>query len=140
VVGDVLDADGSLIRAFSPDVLRTVPVSQANLGLVRQGMRAAVAGPGGTAQALASLKVAVAGKTGTAEFFADVNKDGLPDRDSEGNLPTHSWFVGFAPYDHPEIAIVAFVYGGGQGSAVSVPIAKEILTYYFDQERLEDQP
>jgi penicillin-binding protein 2 len=140
VVREVLDAQGDLIRAFSPDVIRTVPVSPANLDLVRQGMRASVAGPGGTSAELKSLKVAAAGKTGTAEFFADENKDGLPDRDQEGNLPTHAWFVGFAPYDKPEIALVVFVYGGGQGSSVAVPIAREILTYYFAQERLEDQP
>jgi penicillin-binding protein 2 len=140
VVREVLDADGGLVRAFAPDVVRTMPVSAANLGLVRQGMRAAVAGPGGTASALQSLKVTAAGKTGTAEFFADANKDNLPDRDDEGNLPTHAWFIGFAPYDSPEIALAVFVYGGGQGSAVAVPIAREILAYYFDQERMEVQP
>jgi penicillin-binding protein 2 len=78
--------------------------------------------------------IAVAGKTGTAEFFIDRNKDGLPDRDREGNLPTHSWFTSFAPYENPEIALVVFVYGGGEGSVASVPIADEILNHYFSRD------
>jgi penicillin-binding protein 2 len=82
----------------------------------------------------------VAGKTGTAEFFIDRNKDGLPDRDREGNLPTHSWFTAFAPYNNPEIALVVFVFGGGEGSAVAVPIASDILNHYFGLNSGTDTP
>lgn len=134
LVREVLDSEGNVVRAFSPDVIRTVPVSAANLTLVRQGMRGAVASSVGTAGALRSLKVAAAGKTGTAEYFEDADKNGLPDRDKDGNLPTHAWFVGFAPYEDPEIALVVFIYGGGQGSAAAVPVGRDILSYYFDRE------
>jgi penicillin-binding protein 2 len=103
-------------------------------------MRAAVAGPGATAWGINVPGVAIAGKTGTAEYFVDRNKDGLPDRDREGNLPTHAWFTGFGPYENPEIAVVVFIYGGGEGSAVSVPVANEILNYYFSRERGEASP
>ena len=101
-------------------------------------MRAAV-GPGGTATAAALPGIAVAGKTGTAEFFIDRNNDRRPDRDREGNLPTHAWFVGFAPYDNPQIALTVFVFGGGEGSAVAVPIAGEILDYYFSRDLVEEE-
>jgi len=117
-----------------------VPVSAQNLELVRQGMRLAVAGPGGTARAVSVPGVAVAGKTGTAEYFIDRNKDGLPDRDRNGNLPTHAWFVSFAPYDDPEIAVVVFVFGGGEGSATAAPVANEILHYYFSRDIGESTP
>ena len=140
VVRQVLDSEGQVVRAFAPDVIRTVPVSAENLALVRQGMRAAVIGSGATAWGLRSLKVPAAGKTGTAEFFEDLNKDGLPDRDGEGNLPVHAWFVGFAPYEDPEIALVVFIYGGGQGSEASVPVAREIFSYYFDRDRVKESP
>jgi penicillin-binding protein 2 len=131
VVREVVDGDGEVIRAFSPDVIRQVPVSPENIEIVREGMRSAVAGPGATAWAIDVPGVAVAGKTGTAEYFVDRNKDGIPDRDREGNLPTHAWFTAFAPYEDPEIALLVFVSGGGEGSATSVPIANEILNYYF---------
>jgi penicillin-binding protein 2 len=131
VVREVIDSEGNVIRAFSPDVIRQVPVSEENLDVVRQGMRAAVSGPGATAHGIDVAGVPVAGKTGTAEFFVDRNNDGIPDRDREGNLPTHAWFLAFAPYQDPEIALVVFVFGGGEGSATAVPIANDILNSYF---------
>jgi penicillin-binding protein 2 len=140
LVREVLDGEGNVVQAFAPDVIRHLPVSQENLDIVRQGMYAAVAGAGATAWAIDVPGIAVAGKTGTAEFFIDRNKDGLPDRDREGNLPTHAWFTAFAPYDDPEIAVVVFVFGGGEGSATAVPIANEILNYYFGQDNIEVAP
>jgi penicillin-binding protein 2 len=140
IVREVLGADGSVVRAFSPEVLRTIPVSAANLATLRQGMRAVVAGAGATAYLLDVPGVAVAGKTGTSEFFIDRNNDRLPDRDKEGHLPTHAWFVAFAPYDKPEIALVVFVFGGGEGSGTAVPIASDILNYYFGQDKTEETP
>jgi len=134
LVREIIDSDGNTVRAFAPDVIRQVPVSSANLELVRQGMRYAVAGPAGTARGINVPGVAVAGKTGTAEFFVDRNKDGIPDRDREGNLPTHAWFTAFAPFDDPEIAVVVFVYGGGEGSTTAIPVANEILNYYFSRD------
>jgi penicillin-binding protein 2 len=140
IVRQITDGEGNVVKAFAPDVIRRVPVSAENLSVVRQGMRGAVSGPGGTAWALNVPGVAVAGKTGTAEFFVDRNKDGLPDRDREGNLPTHAWFLSFAPYDNPEIALVVFIYGGGEGSAAAVPVASEILNYYFGRDKGESVP
>ncbi len=137
IVREVVDSEGNTLRAFAPDVIRKLPVSSENLEIVRQGMRTAVGAPGGTAWTLHVPGVAVAGKTGTAEFFVDRNKDGIPDRDRDGNLPTHAWFTSFAPYENPEIALIVFVYGGGEGSAAAVPIAGEILTYYFGRDRGE---
>jgi penicillin-binding protein 2 len=140
LVREVVDSEGNVVQAFAPDVIRRIPVSAANMELVREGMRAAVASPGGTARTLYMPGVSVAGKTGTAEFFIDRNKDGIPDRDREGNLPTHAWFAAFAPYENPEIAVVAFVHGGGEGSATAVPIAEEILNFYFEQDVEEPTP
>jgi penicillin-binding protein 2 len=131
VVREVVDGDGQVIRAFSPDAIRRIPVSPENIAIVREGMWSAVSGPGATAWAIDVPGIAVAGKTGTAEYFVDRNKDGIPDRDREGNLPTHAWFTAFAPYENPEIALVVFVSGGGEGSAAAVPVANEILNYYF---------
>jgi penicillin-binding protein 2 len=140
IVREVVDGEGNIVRAFAPDVIRQLPVSKENIDIVRQGMRAAVDGPGATAYAIRVPGVAVAGKTGTAEFFSDRNKDGIPDRDRNGHLPTHAWFVTFAPYENPEIALVIFIYGGGEGSTVAVPIANEILNYYFSPDKGASSP
>jgi len=91
----------------------------------------AVAALDGTATRVRVPGVTVAGKTGTAEFARDDNKDGQPDRDEKGNLPTHAWFTSFAPYNDPEIVVTVFVANGGEGSAVAAPVATKILQAYF---------
>lgn len=44
---------------------------------------------------------------------------------------THAWYIGFAPYENPEIAFVILIEEGGEGSSVATPIASEILKWYF---------
>ena len=56
-------------------------------------------------------------------------------RDDKDNLPTHAWFTAFAPYENPEIAVVVFVYNGGEGSATAAPVAQKILQTYFTRDR-----
>ena len=75
------------------------------------------------------------GKTGTAEYCDNVAQEkGLCEY---GNWPTHAWFVGYAPYEDPEIAVVAFVYNGGEGASVAGPIARKILEAYFALESID---
>ena len=131
IVYQIVDAEGRVVRSFEPEVIRRLPVSDANLEIVRRGMYLAVYGPRGTARRAALPGITVAGKTGTAEFAADLDGDGRIDRNEQGNLPTHAWFTAYAPYEDPEVAIVVFVFGGGEGSATAVPIAREVLAAYF---------
>lgn len=128
VLFEVRTVDGDLVRPFQPQVIRQIPVSAANLALVREGMLGAV--EWGTARRVKLEGVAVAGKTGTAEYCLVDETDNCW-RDEEGNLPVHAWFTAFAPYEHPEIALVVFIEGGGEGSQVAAPVAAKILRYYF---------
>jgi len=122
IVYQVVDAEGRVMRPFSPQVIRRIPISKENLAIVREGMQAAV--DWGTARRAKLEGVTVAGKTGTAEYPGP--------RDEEGNLPTHAWFIAFAPVEDPQIALVVFIEGGGSGAEIAVPVAAEILRYYFD--------
>ncbi len=131
IVYQVVDANGYLVQDFVPEVIRKLPVEERHLETVRYGMYLAVYGPRGTARTVALPGITIAGKTGTAEFAADLDGDGRIDRDEEGNLPTHAWFTAFAPYEDPQVAVVVFVFGGGEGSATAVPIAREVLAAYF---------
>ncbi|KKP77943.1 MAG: Penicillin-binding protein 2, partial [Candidatus Moranbacteria bacterium GW2011_GWF2_35_39] len=45
---------------------------------------------------------------------------------------THSWFIAFAPYENPEIAIAVIVPGGGEGNSGALPVAREALEWYFN--------
>ena len=98
VVHEVLDADGNVIQAFQPRVRAKVGIDPEHLALVRRGMAMAVLG--GTAGNAWIAEMQVAGKTGTAEFGDE--------RLFRGEFPTHGWFLGFAPYEEPQVAVVVF--------------------------------
>ncbi|GBE16767.1 stage V sporulation protein D [bacterium BMS3Abin15] len=98
-----------------PEIIRENLVSEKNIKIIQEGMRQAVVS--GTATMLNSLPVEVAGKTGTAQFGV------------EGR--THSWFVSYAPYENPKIAIVVLVEGGREDSFGAVPVTKDIYEWYF---------
>lgn len=71
-----------------------------------------------------------AGKTGTAEYCDDVAQaQGLCEF---GKWPAHAWYVGYAPWDDAEIAVVAFVYNGKEGSTFSAPIVRRVIDAYFE--------
>ncbi len=127
LVRQIVDTAGNVVEEFKPEAIRTLPVDPEVVDIVREGMWGAVNYPNGTARALSVPGVSVAGKTGTAEFY----DPDIP-LTASGRLPYHAWFTAFAPYEDPEIAIVVFVYNGGEGSAVALPIAQEILRGYFD--------
>ena len=109
-------------------------LSDESLDLVAEGMRQAVTIEGGTAQGAALSFVDVAGKTGTAEYCDDIaNSLNLC---VPGQWPAHAWYTGYAPYENPEIIILAFVYNGGEGSQVALPIVRRTMEAYF---RLKDE-
>ena len=104
----------TVISEHQNEVVADTGVSQENLDLVKQGMRA-VCQTGGTASLFNNYPIAVAGKTGTAE------------------VPPHSdnvTFVGFAPYDDPEI-VIAVVLQYGARSQFSNGVAQDLFNAYF---------
>jgi penicillin-binding protein 2 len=127
----VTDQEGNDVRGFQPEVIRYLPIDLTHLAAVREGMESAVVF--GTATNAQVEGVRVAGKTGTAEFFCpgDEQKSGMCKQSDP--LPTHAWFTAFAPVENPEIALVAFVYNGGEGSETAVPIVHDILEWYFQR-------
>jgi cell division protein FtsI/penicillin-binding protein 2 len=118
VVHLIRNPDGSTYKEFTPQVIRHVPVTQSALQYVREGM-GKVTDPGGTAYGLAIDGLPFAGKTGTAETAG-------------GSGPNTTWFIAWAPRDHPKLAMAVFVdRSGGYGASVAAPIARDILVKYF---------
>lgn len=74
--------------------------------------------------------IAIAGKTGTAEYCDDVALKA--NRCQFGAWPTHSWTLAYAPYEDPEIIILAFCYNGGEGASVAAPIVARVMQAYFE--------
>lgn len=119
----VVDAHGLQVQGVKPDVRRRVRVSPQNLAVVRDGMRAGVTAAGGTSNQFQKYlvngrEISVAGKTGTAQY-------------GETGDRTHAWYVSVAPTEAPEVSVVVFVSNAGEGYWHAEPIAKQILTYYF---------
>ena len=96
--------------------LRMINVSDATWSAVREGMRRVVEEPGGTGGMARVKGIQSGGKTGTAQ-----NPHG----------PDHAWYIGFAPYDHPKIAIAVLVENAGFGGSIAAPIAGQCIERYL---------
>jgi len=105
-----------------------------NLQQVISGMYAVV-NEGGTGRAAVLPNVKVAGKTGTAQVASTERTKGAK---LQSSLANHAWFVGFAPVEHPEIAVVA-LYENGVESYNAVPIVRDVIKAYFDKKAREKE-
>lgn len=93
---------------------KTNIVSDKTLDIVRLGMRECVLI--GSCKLLQTLPFTSAGKTGTAQW--------------NSKKPEHAWFTAFAPYENPQIVVTVLIEQGGQGSTVSMPIARDFLSWW----------
>ncbi|MFH0969584.1 MAG: penicillin-binding protein 2 [Patescibacteria group bacterium] len=116
VVSKIVDEEGKTINNSSV-AIRDKFISPDILKIVQEGMREAVVS--GSARSLNDLLVHVAGKTGTSQFGSE-NK-------------THAWFVSYAPYENPELAMIILVEGGGEGSSSAVPVTRDVYQWYFGE-------
>lgn len=97
--------------------LKNLNLKKETIQAIQKGMKGVTSEYGGTAYYIFSdLGIDIAGKTGSAETN-DANK-------------VNGWFIGFAPYNDPEIAIVVLIESAGAGGNTA-PVAKEILKEYF---------
>jgi len=99
-----------------PSVLRRIHARPGTFEALRKGMRMAVVN--GTAKEARVPGLSVCGKTGSPE--TDANPEFR-----------HAWFVGFAPYDRPEIVVVVFAEWG-HGGETAAPIARKVFEAYHD--------
>jgi penicillin-binding protein 2 len=90
-------------------------IDAGQLEVIRRGMWKVVNEAGGTGKAAQIPGLTIAGKTGTAQVMRANEKDQI------------AWFTGFAPYDHPELAICVMVQGAKSGGSVAAPIAGRIM-------------
>ena len=102
---------------LTPDNTEEMSFNETNIQAILEGMRGVTSESGGTAYStFRDFDIEVGGKTGSAQTGV------------EGK--TNAWFVGFAPFDNPEIAIVVFVRNGGSGG-YTAEVARDIIAQYF---------
>ena len=131
IIKTILNSDGTEIskeeiRNYTNEVLGIdttddgIQISQESMNVAREGMRMAASEAGGTAyNVFKNFKVEVAGKTGSAEA-------------GPNNETVHAWFVCFAPYENPEVAVVVMIENGGHGN-YAAEVARDILAQYFGE-------
>ncbi|PIH04372.1 peptidoglycan D,D-transpeptidase FtsI family protein [Clostridium combesii] len=115
LVKEVLNSKGELIRTIPPESNGEI-VSKNNARIVKDFMKGVVEEGSGRNASIEGIQVA--GKTGTADYSESI----------KGIAAAHSWFVGFAPYDNPQVAIAVIVENGGQGGIAAASIASQVMS------------
>lgn len=156
ILREIVDGEGNVIQPFQPqqlwDITKDPMIDVLNdpdtpggcenkqtgekkivepwvIDTVQQGMRLAVL-EGTLKNEFEDVTIAAAGKTGTAEYCDQYARE--KNLCEYGRWPTHAWTVSYAPFDDPEIAVVAFVYNGGEGASVAGPIVRQVIEAYFN--------
>ena len=139
IIKSVLNSDGievskDEIRKYTNEKLGIVDtddgitISDESIEVAKEGMRMAASEAGGTAYNIfKNFNIEVAGKTGSAEAG----------KDSNGNDLVNAWFVCFAPFDNPEVAVVVMIENGGHGN-YAAEVARDVLIQYFGMNESTD--
>lgn len=117
LVRKIVDKDGTVVKddnAILRHDLTREGLTPEHIEVVKRGMWRVVNEGGGTAGRAKSELTTLSGKTGTAQTANPLQ-------------PTNAWFIAFAPYDEPELAICVFVENGNSGGGAASPIAKNIV-------------
>ncbi len=122
--------DGTVIREYGPEKIRSIPLKASTLEQVHNALRDVVNDASGTGGSARSAEVLIAGKTGTAQV-AEMRGATVKSENLAYLVRDHAWFVSYAPADKPEIAVVVLVEHGGHGGAAAAPIAKQVIEKYF---------
>lgn len=124
IVDSIISPDGEILSQRAPMLVNTLENADEYLSLIREGMKG-VTDDSGTADKHFKrwkYKDQIAAKTGTAQVTSI-------------DLENNAWFVCFAPFDDPKIAVVVFIPHGYSGGEASLA-AKEFIEWYLDQESL----
>lgn len=124
LVDKVISYDGSVKLVNKPEPQDKIEIKASNLEAIKKGMFAVTNEAGGTARsAFVGSKVVISGKTGTAE--------------AGKGYDSHAWFVAFAPYEKPEIAVAVLIFQGGHGN-YPAPVARAIIEQYLAPDAAND--
>jgi len=113
-----VSAHNRVVQAFAPQILRHDFINSYDLGLIQQGMHQSVSNDWntGTSREVYDPRIDAAGKTGTAEAPGGAD----------------AWWIGYAPYNNPEIAVSVLMPGSStEGAYGAAPIAHKIFEDYF---------
>ncbi|WP_315116934.1 penicillin-binding transpeptidase domain-containing protein [uncultured Clostridium sp.] len=127
LVDKFLDAEGNTIQEYKPEVMDKIDLKPETLRVVREGMHAVSSYDEGTgASAFRDFPIVTAGKTGSSTF----REGGVQEKVGRTSSGV---YIGYAPYDNPQIAVCVIIFDGGHGGSVN-PVAKAMYEAYFKEE------
>ncbi len=129
LVKSIVSPDGQIIEEKRPQLVRNLNIPPEYMEAIKEGMKEVVSEEDGTAKKYFDgfkYQKDLGGKTGTAQV-------------SQIDIENNAWFVAFAPYDEPEIAIAVYIKNGLSGGNAAYT-AREIIGYYLDQKLVEVSP
>jgi penicillin-binding protein 2 len=128
-------ADGTVIQEHTPTVIRKLQLDPQHIAAVKQGLWGVVNDPKGTGKRAHHDQIAIAGKTGTAQVVRLQEQHGLHRHQEQ--LPEyqrdHAWFVAFAPFAEPRIAVVVMIEHAGKGGSRFAGYAKTLIQTYLQR-------
>ena len=124
--------EGQIRKEFFPEIVGQIGVDLDHLEQVRKALRDVVNGVRGTGKKSRLKNIIVSGKTGTAQVVRMKSDEELEKGEV---IPVkyrdHAWFMAFAPYEKPVVAVAIIVEHGGHGGTTAGPIAGKIFKKYF---------
>ncbi len=124
LVKNIFDSEsGEEFEQTAPKVLHEYNISNDYFKIVNRGLERTVI-DGSAAGRMVGLPFSVAGKTGSIQTSSSLTD-------------TNAAFVAFAPAENPEILLLVLVESGGSGGATAVPLAKQILYWYWENRMSE---
>jgi len=137
IIKAITTPDTKIIQPSSPSKSRKIPISASNLKIIRQALWGVV-NENGTGHRARIRGIDVAGKTGTAQIVRQKEeRETIDEEEIPEELRDHAWFVCFAPFENPQIAVVALVEHGGHGGAACAPLAREIIKGYLLKDQID---
>ena len=139
ILDRIQSADGEVLKKNEPRLTGKLPVSPANLDLVKLGLWKVVNSDKGTARGSRLADIDLSGKTGTSQVVSRKEDEELAEEDVPIHLRAHAWFVAYAPSEQPTIAVAVVVEHGEHGSGAAAPIAREMIKTYLRKPPVEAQ-
>jgi penicillin-binding protein 2 len=122
-----------LIKNNRPPIISNqIDFNKDNLEIVKNGMRRVMVGKRGTAKVASyKSKFKLAGKTGTAQVFSTNGKKMKDNEDLPKHLRDHAMFIGYAPFDDPDIVVVVIIENVGGGGSFAAPVGVSLLDKFL---------
>ena len=141
LVKKIESADGKFYKEFFPVKKGELNLSANTMEILNDALRGVVNEPGGTGQNAKLSGIEVCGKTGTSQVMGLPADEKARRRKVIGAFQKdHALFACYAPSKSPEIVIAVILENAGGGGAVAAPVARRILSAYFEGKKKDKQP